>query len=480
MFHLSHGNAFHALYFMESQMDRRKNGGRLVEMKSEDCGHLGLFSCTAMLVGAMIGSAIFSLSGLTMMGAGPASVVSWLCAGVLMLAYGLFMGELACAFPQSGGVYVFPRMAFEGVLGQWLGWLACWSAILTNIVAVAFGAIYVGTYLSVAFPWAARLQVPLALASILLCFLLNVIKFSTAGKINAVIVCALLGTMAVYVSMAFFGGHYEAGRLLPFFTQGTNGALGVVSAIPVALIGYSGVISMAFMVGEVRNPRVTVPLSMVLSIGAVSVVYALMILATMGVISAGYLVENEEMRFIPLFAACFTGLADTPWLASVVSLSAVLALLTTMLVCISMNARAIQAAGNDGALPLFLGGRNASGAPAAASIATCLAAAACACFPQMTMQIVNFGALFNVVTIFVTSAALVQARRRNLCGHSFKAPGGPLLPWGVMAALALCYVPGIVAGGTGLWCYTAVFLALGAVLRLFVQRVRKGREPSSL
>jgi len=50
---------------------------------------LGLFDSVHLLVGGMIGSAIFSLSGITILQAGPASLLSWLLGGLILLAYGL-------------------------------------------------------------------------------------------------------------------------------------------------------------------------------------------------------------------------------------------------------------------------------------------------------------------------------------------------------------------------------------------------------
>ena len=71
-------------------------------------GSLNLLAAVAMIAGGMIGSAIFSLSGLTMFTAGPAAIVTWIIAALIMLCYGLVCAELATRFPESGGVFVFP------------------------------------------------------------------------------------------------------------------------------------------------------------------------------------------------------------------------------------------------------------------------------------------------------------------------------------------------------------------------------------
>lgn len=426
---------------------------------------LGPLECIMLLVGVMIGSAIFSLSGLTILTAGPAASISWGLGGLIMLAYGLTQGELACRYPQSGGVYYFPRQAFGGKMGLVMGWLSGWGAILTNIVAVAFSAIYVGQYLSVSFPWASGKQVPIALASILICLVLNLLRADITGKINALIVTVLLGTLVTYVTTAFFGGNYTPSQLTPFFTQGTEGATGVLSAIPTAIIGYSGVVALAYLVSDVRNPRRTMPLAMLIAVLIVMTIYVLVVLSTVGLVSAGYLADNPNMQFIPLFAACFTKLTSIPWLTAVVSISAVLALMTTMLVCISMNARALQAASKDGILPRFMGKEPANGVPVAACLATSLVPGACSCFPKMTSQIVNFGAVFNIITMLLVLLALIKSRQdAPATDLEFRAPGGKAMPYILLVVLVLCNAAGILNCGKMLWFYTIVFLVLGALM----------------
>lgn len=443
--------------------------------KLQTTGKLGLFDCVMLLIGSMVGSAIFSLSGLTMFLAGPAAILSWVLASVILFSYGMFMAELACRFKKSGGVYSFPRLAFEGELGKWLGWLACWSTILTNIVAVAFSAIYVGVYLSVAFPIGASLQVPLALISILVCLAMNLLSMNLTGKINTVIVLALLAAIGVYLCRAFGGGSYTTELLSPFFMQGAGGAFGFVKGIPIAIIGYSGIVALAFMAGEVRNARRTIPLSMLIAMAFVALIYVLILLATLGLISADYLKENEGMRFIPIFAACFTKLQETTWLSGVVSIAAVLALLTTMLVCVSINARAIQAAGEDGTLPACFGRVNRHGAPILATVVPCLVSMFYAGMTQYTQQLVNFGAVFNIIIMLITMLSLVKTRHRSAmktCAEEsdesrFVVPGGICYPYIILIVLVVCNGVGIFSNGNGFWIYTAVGLAVGVAIKLF-------------
>ena len=164
-------------------------------------GSLGLWTCVAMIAGGMIGSAIFSLSGLTIFQAGPSAVLTWVIAAVIMLGYGLICAELSTRFPKSGGVFVFPSKSLGKTEkeGKVWGWISTWGYINANIIAIAFAAIYVGTYLSVGFPIFANMQVPLAIISVLFVLILNSLKFSLTGKVNNLLVLGLAVSMIIYI-----------------------------------------------------------------------------------------------------------------------------------------------------------------------------------------------------------------------------------------------------------------------------------------
>ena len=88
-----------------------------------------------MAIGGMVGSSIFTLSGVTYGMAGSAALVTWFLAGIILLLYALNIAELATTFPKSGGVYVYPHE----VLGKtpkaksFAGWIAAWSWLNVSI-----------------------------------------------------------------------------------------------------------------------------------------------------------------------------------------------------------------------------------------------------------------------------------------------------------------------------------------------------------
>jgi len=430
-------------------------------------GSLGLLSCVTMIVGGMIGSAIFSLSGLTMFVAGPSAIVSWAIAATIMLIYGLCIAELATIFPKSGGVFVFPSKALGKTekTGTLWGWISTWGYINANIVAVAFAAIYVATYLGAGFEIFNGMQVPLAIIAIVFCFLLNSLHISVAGKVNNLLVLGLLVSLVIFICVAMFGGEWDFEMLTPFFSQGTGASTGFLSAVPTAMVGYGSIVAIAFMVSEVKNPNKNVPKSIMIAMTIVVIVYGLIILATTGLVSAEFLEDNPGLRFIPLYAACFTKLMAYPWLAKVVSIAAVLALLTTMLVVLALTGRAIQASAQKKILPKIFAENGKTGTPIFATIVVAACSMIVACFPAFTQQIVGFGALFAAVTISINIVSLLVARKKNphIAGN-FKAPGGKLLPIIALIFIIICYIPDVLNGGWIIWTYSIAWYAVGLIV----------------
>lgn len=441
-------------------------------------GSLGLWTCVAMIAGGMIGSSIFSLSGLTMTSAGPSAIVTWAIAAVIMLCYGLVCAELSTRFPKSGGVFVFPSKALGKTeeQGRLWGWISTWGYINANIVAISFAAIYVGTYLSVGFPIFGKLQIPLAVGSIIFILILNSMKFALAGKVNNLLVLGLALTMIAYIVIAFVSGAWDGSTLVPFFTQGSGGKTGFLAMVPTAMTGYGSIVAMAFMVSEVKNPNRNVPRSVLIAMIVVLCLYLGIILATVGMVSAGFLLENPGMQFIPLYAAAFTKLAALPWVSKLISIAALLALLTTMLTVMSLTSRAIQAAASKGLMPEGLAKNNNAGVPFNVALLVTVPCVVIACFPQFTATIVSFGALFAAMTISINIISLLVARKKfDLPEGAFHAPGGSVLPVVALALIILCYIPDIIKGGWKIWAYSIAWYVCG----LIYYKIRQNKQKTN-
>lgn len=429
-----------------------------------------------ILMGGMVGSAIFSLSGITIMKAGPAALLSWIIAAALMMIYGLMVAELSSIFPKSGGVFVFPSKALGKTerQGKFWGWISTWGYINGNIVSTAFAALSVGTYLEVGFPALAGRQVELALAAVLLCFVLNLMQITVAGKANTILIAGIVISLMIYVLSGLFLGDWDASRFVPFFTQGTSGATGFLEAVPTAMIAYGAIVSIGFIVSEVRDPNRNVPRSMLIAMAGVVLLYCFTLFSTLGMITAGFLTEHPEYTSAPLYAAAATSLQAYPWLAQVISISAVCSLLSTMLVVSSLTARTMAAAAEGGCLPRILGKNNRFGSPVYATLLTTLVCGGAACFPQFLTLFTSLCSLFVAFTISITSISLLTARKKHpTIKDGFRLPGGRLLPIAALSIILVCYIPDVIKGGWKIWSYTIVWYLLGTIFFFLYQKRRR-------
>lgn len=440
--------------------------------KSSD--KLGLLGSVGVLVGCCIGSAIFSISGMTIYYAGPAAILSWIIAGLIQGTYAIEVAELSARYPHSGGVYVFPRKT----LGKFYGFIAGWGYVIANFIAVAFSAIYIGRYLSASFPSIAPYSTLFAVGAIVLCAFLNSLKISDAGRFNGALVSVLIITMLIFVITSLSHANFNLSNFTPFF-KGSKGKFGFLEALPNAMLGYGSLVSIAFMVGEVRKPNKNVPLSMIISLVIIMSLYVLMIVGTLGHITSSFLEENAGMRYIPMFAAVWTSMPQKMWLAKLISFSALLALLTTILIVQYLTALTIRAMSKDGTLPSFLGYSNKNGAPSAGIICVAFIASLLSLRPSATDLLVNLASLTSAITIIVVLVSLLKARKiRPSKDGEYKAPLGNLLSYVIISVIVISYIPGIKNGSLNMWLFTVVTYVAGAVIFIVMRRVSKKEEVS--
>ncbi|MCQ2398299.1 MAG: APC family permease [Sphaerochaetaceae bacterium] len=455
--------------------DRNKNDG------------LGLSACTGIIVGGCIGSAIFSLSGQTIFYAGPASIISWTVAAFVLALYGMQVCELALRFPHSGGIFIFPKKALNDRNGDFWAFVSAWGYIVSNITAIAFSATAIGNFTGNGFGLSPEpffttplfhiditWTVLLAVIGIVFCLILNLMKISDAGRLNNVLVAILTLSMLIFAGFAFFGKRpdgtpaFTAVYFHDFFSTGM-GVAGMFKAIPIAAVAFGSCVAISFMADEVKQPEKTIPMSLFVGIAAVTVLYLLMLIATIGTCNHDILVQLPFLQFAPQFGSILNdGLTSYPALAKLIAIAAVLALITTMLVLTALNARAMQAVSASGYLPEKFAQTNRNGVPSFSAVICSLIAVILSLKPDIASILVNLGALLNVVSMTITCVSLIVARKKTkLPEGSYRAPFGDFSPLFTIAILAVCYLVGNVTGAVAI--FTFVIYTVGITV-FFLQR----------
>ena len=143
---------------------------------------LGLWMCTALVVGNMIGSGVFLLPS-ALAPYGSISIAGWLLTSTGAIVLALVFGRLARLVPKTGGPYAYTREGFgefAGFLVAWGYWIALWSG--NAAVAVAFAG-YFG-FLVPAIGESGLASLGTALAAIWLLTWVNVRGVQAAGMVQ--------------------------------------------------------------------------------------------------------------------------------------------------------------------------------------------------------------------------------------------------------------------------------------------------------
>jgi len=178
---------------------------------------LGLWTCTALVVGNMIGSGIFLLPA-SLAAFGGISLLGWVftAAGACVLAL-LFAG-LAKTVPKAGGPYAYSRAGLGDFAGFLVAW-GYWISLLTGNAAIAVAMV---SYSTVFWP---RLTSPVvgglvAIAVIGVLTLVNIRGVREAGRLALVTtVLKIVPLIAVTVFGLFY---FEAENFRPLNLSGDS------------------------------------------------------------------------------------------------------------------------------------------------------------------------------------------------------------------------------------------------------------------
>ncbi len=252
---------------------------------------LSLIDGFSLVAGTIIGTGVFiKTASMTQMIASPAYVLLvWVVAGLLSLTGALVYAEIGTIYPHAGGEYVYLREGFGTFSAYLYGWTRFLIASPATIAAYAVGA---STFMSGAVSLDQFGGVPgVAIAFIVIFTTINCFAISVGGKVQTWItffkLAVILGMAIVFLlsskgSYAHFTDHLKG-------SGGWQGWTAFGGAMLAALWAYDGWNNMPMVAGEMKDPRKNIPLSLILGMGAVLLVYVLINF------SYFYLLPNSEI-----------------------------------------------------------------------------------------------------------------------------------------------------------------------------------------
>jgi APA family basic amino acid/polyamine antiporter len=224
-------------------------------------------SLAAVAYGEIASSLFFAL-GVVALGALGFTPWVLLGVGVLFLIVALSYAEGTAAIPETGGAATFVRRAFN----DQLGFLTGWAVFLDYLIVIALAALFVPHYLGHALGWQALSESPadvfVGIAVILVTAAVRFVRrpslYRLAIAIAGVTLAAQLLLVALGLPMLF--SLENLGKGTDLGTAPTWGDLAF--AIPVAMLAYTGLETVANLAAETREPGRTLPRSLFVGIGA--------------------------------------------------------------------------------------------------------------------------------------------------------------------------------------------------------------------
>lgn len=313
---------------------------------------IGLFACTGVVAGNMMGSGIALLPA-NLASIGSIALWGWGISllGAVSLAY--VYARLAIRNPQQGGPIAYageisPAFGFQtGVLyyhANWIGNLAI------GITAVS--------YLSTFFPVLSQ-PIPAGVACIAIVWVFTFINMLGGSWVSRLTTIGLVLVLIPVVLTAVVGWHWFDVAIYKanWNTSHATDVHAVFKSILLCLWAFVGVESAAVSTGIVENPRRTVPLATMTGTCLAGLVY----IAATQVIAGMYPASQMASSGAP-FAVSASTMFGT-WAAPVVSAFTAFACLTSLGSWMMLVGQAGQRAADDGNFPKIYGELDSNGIP---------------------------------------------------------------------------------------------------------------------
>ena len=418
---------------------------------------------TSMGIAAVVGAGIFSTIGTASFNGGPGISLLFIITAITCGFSALCYAEFASRVPIAGSAYTYAYVSFGELIAWIIGWALIleyaignivvaisWSGYFNNLLE-GFGvhlpawlttdsttagrayqeaqdAIAAGTPLSESLTFAKNawesapviggkhifLNVP---AFLIVCFIsyLTYIGIKESKKTtNFLVVFKVLVIIFVIILGFFF---VDPGNWNPFLPNGFEGVLKGVSAVFYAYIGFDAISTTA---EECKNPQRDLPRGMIYSLVICTVMYILIAFVLTGMVPFTQLKVADPLAYV--FDA-----VGQPWISYIVSVSAVVATTSVLLVFQLGQPRIWMSMSRDGLLPKAFGKIHPKHqTPWFSTIVTGVIVAIPSLFMEMSLMtdLTSIGTLFAFV--LVSGGVLTLPRVANLKGESregkFKLP----------------------------------------------------------
>jgi len=326
-------------------------------------------------IAAIIGAGSFSSMGEACFKGGPGVILLFIICAVACGFTALCYAEFASRVPVSGSAYTYAYVSFGELFAWIIGWALLmeysigniyvafsWSGYFTNLLGGL--GLHLPPWLTTNYmaahqaaldqvageglnawnsaPLAGNLRIifdlPAVLINVFITWLVYKGVKESRNASNAMVILKL-AIIALVIGVGAF--YVDIDNWHPFMPNGFSGVMGGVAAVFFAYIGFDAVSTLA---EECKNPQRDLPKGMMNSLLVCTVVYIVLALVLTGMVSYNLLGVNDPL------AEVFK-IKEVKWMLFVVSIAAVIAMTSVLLVFQMGQPRIWMSMSRDGLLP---------------------------------------------------------------------------------------------------------------------------------
>jgi amino acid transporter len=417
---------------------------------------LSYFDLMNIVIGAIVGSDIYIVPGLTAGLIGPFSIVVWIIGGAISMVLVMVFAYCSYYVPNVGGSYAYVSTAFD----NFYGFIAGWSMCIAEIVALPVFAIVFTNYLAFFIPLNPGTQTIARVIFVVALVWVNIQGVKAAGRLNDVLTLAKLTPLLIIIVLgvgSLILNPHLLGNYTPFAPVGFDN-FGPVMVL--VFWAYAGFELGSLPASEVVDPKKNVPRALISGMAIVVFFYVMTNAAVFGVVNWAELSKSS----VPLVFVS-TALLGTAG-AAITGVGALASVSGTDETEVLGTARLMYAMSADGLFPKALQRVHPRfRTPYVAIIIEGVIALALSVFSGIT-QLISF-AVFNLgvcyLLVCLALFVLKHSGERGLRGQR-------VLPWmGVLISLYLLYSTSLIDKLVG-----TILVLLGIPVYLYFSKVHAG------
>ncbi|KAB1157993.1 amino acid permease [Flavobacterium luteum] len=364
-----------------SNLLRKKSANAIVQEGGDGEPHSGLNKVltvrdlTFFGIAAIIGGGTFSAIGNACFSGGPAVVILYIMCAIACGFTAMCYAEFASRVPVSGSAYTYAYVSFGELFAWIIGWALImeysigniyiafsWSGYFTNLIEIF--NIHIPEWLTINYksaqdaflanngdeglmawqnaPVLGGLKIIFDLPAVVINLLITYLVYrgtKESKNFSNIMVYIKLAIIALVIIVGAF--YIDIDNWTPFMPNGFSGVMGGVSAVFFAYIGFDAVSTLA---EESKNPQRDLPKGMIYSLVICTAVFIVLALVITGMVSYELLGVSDPLAEI--FA-----LKGVKWMLFIVSIAAVVAMTSVLLVFQMGQPRIWMTMSRDGLMP---------------------------------------------------------------------------------------------------------------------------------